>query len=1117
MHNAATGLANSALSARGRARQRALRAAHRTRRTLDRRSRSPPFLRHLVSRLLARAARRDVRGSALSLDHCGQLPDGRARASGSAHRGDAPRGHRRRIPHPRLLHRVHARGSRRCALLHLSESVRLLHAHLGDGRRLPPPLRGLGGGGPLLLSPHRVLVSEAVGHRRGQEGLHRQPRGRLRLRPRRHAHLDDLRHADLPRRLQQGHRRGEHGHLSRHCSPPLHWRLRQVRPAPALHLAARRHGGPHARVRPHPRRHHGDGGRVHGGALPQALRDGASLPGDRGVGRRPHRALRGHHRRGSDRHQARARLLHHQPARLHVRGRGRGRVRRGHLPSRDPRLLQGPSLPWRGQRHPRSPRRAGPAQDGRHRPAHARHHHHLPGGRRGSGRSSTVRGLLLQGRDPRRHLPPRGPSATLVHPPRGRVPHRAIHLASRAPRLLRTAAHVEGASAPHPRVARGDDHSPRRAGHPHGGGGHHRRPLRARHGVHPLSRPRGTLDGGGARRRGRPRPRRRVGDRGPRRRIRGLARVRTRTGRRGADRGGAEPDPSARAEQVLRGRALRRPLREAAPSPLPVVRADLRRQGDRRARQRRGPCRHRVGPVAAPPPDRLRHELRARHAAGRRRARRVPPRGPSVSAVLSTVTFLPVLGALVVFVLPRRSEGLVKATALVTSLIAFAASVPLYARFDAGTAEYQFVEQRAWMPAFGISYHLGVDGISLLLVLLTTFLMPLTLLASWHSVERRWKEFAITMLLLETGMLGVFVALDLFLFYIFWEAMLIPMYLVIGIWGGPNRVYAAVKFVLYTLVGSLLMLVAILALYFQHGAATGVFTYDLPVIARWVVPGGRGQSLLFLTWLPDAHVEAPTPGSVILAGVLLKMGTYGFLRFYLPLFPQAALAFAPWMFALAVIGILYGAWVSTVQPDIKKLVAYSSVSHLGFVVLGLFTLNQQGMVGSIIQMVNHGLSTGALFLIVGMLYERRHTRLIVDFGGLWKIVPALSVLFLVVTFSSIGLPGLNGFVGEFLILVGAFQVSRPLAVIATTGIIFAAVYMLWMYQRVIFGEVTRDENRRLSDLSAREWVILVPVLAFIFWIGIYPVSFTGKTETSVRALITQVQTKAAATVALASP
>src|SRR5882724_8083709 len=499
--------------------------------------------------------------------------------------------------------------------------------------------------------------------------------------------------------------------------------------------------------------------------------------------------------------------------------------------------------------------------------------------------------------------------------------------------------------------------------------------------------------------------------------------------------------------------------------------------------------------------------------------------------LLTVVTFLPALGALLVFFLPRGRPDLVKATGFGVAAATFLASVPLYLRFDGADASYQFVEYRPWMPSLGISYHLGIDGISLLLVLLTTFLMPLTMLSAWHAIESRWKEFAITMLLLETGMLGVFVALDLFLFYIFWEAMLIPMYLIIGIWGGPNRVYAAVKFVLYTLVGSLLMLVAILVLYFQHGAATGVYTYDLPVIARWLVPGGRGQSLLFLafalafaikvpmwpfhTWLPDAHVEAPTPGSVILAGVLLKMGTYGFLRFCLPLFPQAALAFAPWMFTLAVIGILYGAWVSTVQPDIKKLVAYSSVSHLGFVVLGLFTLNEQGMVGGIIQMINHGLSTGALFLIVGMLYERRHTRLIADFGGLWKVVPALSVLFLIVTLSSIGLPGLNGFVGEFLILVGAFQISRPLAVIATSGIIFAAVYMLWMYQRVIFGEVTHEANRGLRDLTTREWAVLVPVVTLIFWIGIYPLSFTGKTEASVRELITQVQTKAAATVALA--
>jgi NADH-quinone oxidoreductase subunit M len=378
----------------------------------------------------------------------------------------------------------------------------------------------------------------------------------------------------------------------------------------------------------------------------------------------------------------------------------------------------------------------------------------------------------------------------------------------------------------------------------------------------------------------------------------------------------------------------------------------------------------------------------------------------------------------------------------------------------------------------------------------------------------------------------VFAALDAVLFYVFFEATLIPMFIIIGIWGGPNRVYAAVKFILYTLFGSLLMLVAILALYFINGAATGAYTFDLPVLARYVLPAGRAQNLMFLafalafaikvpmwpfhTWLPDAHTEAPTPGSVILAGVLLKMGTYGFLRFCLPLFPQATMAFAPWMFALAVIGIIYGAWVSTVQADMKKLVAYSSVSHLGFVVLGLFTLNPQGMVGAIIQMVNHGLSTGALFLIVGMLYERRHTRLIAEYGGLWKIVPALSVLFLIVTFSSIGLPGLNGFVGEFLILVGAFQVHRPAAVLATTGIIFAAVYLLWMYQRVIFGDITHEENRTLPDLSLREWVILVPVLACIIWIGVYPVALTGKTEASVQALIIQVQTKSAASTAMAA-
>ena len=498
--------------------------------------------------------------------------------------------------------------------------------------------------------------------------------------------------------------------------------------------------------------------------------------------------------------------------------------------------------------------------------------------------------------------------------------------------------------------------------------------------------------------------------------------------------------------------------------------------------------------------------------------------------LLTLVTFLPAVGAVLVLLLPRRQEGVTKLVTLGATLVTFVISLPVYFRFDATSADYQFVEQRAWIPSLGVSYHVGVDGISVLLVLLTTFLMPLVLLSSWTSVESRWKEFAITMLLLETGMLGVFVALDLFLFYVFWEAMLIPMYLIIGIWGGPNRVYAAVKFILYTLAGSLLMLVAILFVYFQHGAATNIYTFDLPVLVRFVIPSGLTQDLLFLafalafaikvpmvpvhTWLPDAHVEAPTAGSVILAGVLRKMGTYGFLRFCLPLFPQASMTWAPWIFTLSVIGIIYGAWVSTVQPDIKKLVAYSSVSHLGFVVLGLFTLTPQGMVGGIIQMVNHGLSTGALFLMVGMIYERRHTRLIADFGGLWKVIPAFSVLFLIVCLSSLGLPGLNGFVGEFLILLGTFQVHRLAAVLATSGIIFAAVYLLWMYQRVCFGEVTHEANRRLTDLSPREWAVLLPVLLFIVWIGVYPTTFTTMTEPSVQALITQVQTKAQATSAL---
>ncbi|HEY7139242.1 MAG TPA: NADH-quinone oxidoreductase subunit M [Methylomirabilota bacterium] len=491
--------------------------------------------------------------------------------------------------------------------------------------------------------------------------------------------------------------------------------------------------------------------------------------------------------------------------------------------------------------------------------------------------------------------------------------------------------------------------------------------------------------------------------------------------------------------------------------------------------------------------------------------------------LLSTLVWLPTLGAAALVLLDRRDTRRLRQVALAVTTVTFAVSGLLWVGFDRARPGMQFVEERAWIPGAGISYHLGVDGISLLLVLLTTFLTPLCLLSAWTQITTRVKEFLVAMCLLETGMLGVFVALDLFLFFVFWEAMLIPMYLIIGVWGGPRRVYAAVKFILYTMAGSALMLLAILTLYFLQDRGAASFDYaavlQLRIAPPLQVPLFLAFALAFAikvpmvpfhTWLPDAHVEAPTAGSVILAGVLLKMGTYGFLRFGLPLFPDASVRLAPVIVGLALVGILYGAWVSTVQPDMKKLVAYSSVSHLGFVMLGLFTFTAQGLTGGIIQMVNHGLSTGALFLLIGMIYERRHSRLIADFGGLWAIVPVFSAILLVVTFSSIGLPGLNGFVGEFLILIGAFQWSRPVAVLGTAGIVFAAVYLLWMYQRVIFGEVRHEENRRLRDLNAREVWTLVPVLALIVWIGVYPKPFTAVTERAVADLLQVVRDKRAA-------
>jgi NADH-quinone oxidoreductase subunit M len=492
--------------------------------------------------------------------------------------------------------------------------------------------------------------------------------------------------------------------------------------------------------------------------------------------------------------------------------------------------------------------------------------------------------------------------------------------------------------------------------------------------------------------------------------------------------------------------------------------------------------------------------------------------------ILSAITFLPILGVLVLFFIPKANHRLLKTTTFMVTVINFLISLPLFLDFDGSSSEMQFVERIPWIEQYGITYHVGIDGISLFLVLLTTLLSMIAVLACWADIQKKVKEFMICLLFLETGMVGVFISLDLFLFYCFWEVMLIPMYLLIGIWGSPaRRIYAAVKFFLYTMFGSLLMLVAILYLYFFNGSITGTYTFDLIELYRLTIPY-HIQIWLFLafalafaikvpmfpfhTWLPDAHTEAPTVGSVLLAAVLLKMGTYGFLRFNLPLFPSASVEFIPLISILAIIGIIYGALVAMVQKDVKRLVAFSSVSHLGFVMLGLFTFTIQGISGGILQMLNHGFSTGALFLIVGMIYERRHTRLIEDFGGLAKVMPIYATFFMIVTLSSIGLPGLNGFVGEFLILIGTFKVNVSYAVFAATGVILSAVYMLWMFQRVMFGEVTREENRKLKDLSLREIIVLIPIILFIIQIGVYPKPYLSRMEPTVKNLITIVHQKA---------
>ena len=490
---------------------------------------------------------------------------------------------------------------------------------------------------------------------------------------------------------------------------------------------------------------------------------------------------------------------------------------------------------------------------------------------------------------------------------------------------------------------------------------------------------------------------------------------------------------------------------------------------------------------------------------------------------LILVTFFPLVGVLVLLFIPPDRKNALRWTTLAASLLTFGLSIWMLTLFDKSNPDLQLGFTLPWIQVAGwnISFAMGVDGLSILLVLLTTFLTPISILSTWTAVEERVKDFMIFFLLLEVGMLGVFLAQDLFLFYIFWEFTLVPMYFLIGIWGGPRRIYAAIKFFLYTMAGSILMLLAILWLGIYQG------TFSVPeLIAKGGIPASI-QLWLFLafaaafaikvpmwplhSWLPDAHVEAPTAGSVILAGVLLKMGTYGFLRFNLTMFPQAALKAAPWMALLAVIGIIYGAAVSYAQKDIKKLVAYSSVSHLGFVMLGLFALNPQGLEGGILQMINHGLSTGALFLLVGMVYEQTHTREFSVYGGLWKIMPIFGTVMLIVSLSSMGLPGLNGFIGEFAILLGAFgskAIGSPwFAGVAAAGVIMAAIYILYMFQKIFLGpegsivEEVKKHGHALRDLNLREIVTIVPLLVFIFWIGLYPKPFFALMAPAVEKLL----------------
>jgi NADH-quinone oxidoreductase subunit M len=487
--------------------------------------------------------------------------------------------------------------------------------------------------------------------------------------------------------------------------------------------------------------------------------------------------------------------------------------------------------------------------------------------------------------------------------------------------------------------------------------------------------------------------------------------------------------------------------------------------------------------------------------------------------LLSAVLLVPMAGAVACLALPSSRPDRIRWVAAVAAFAGLALAVPLWAWFDPEALGYQFVEEAAWMPEAGVAYRLGLDGVSLLLVLLTLLLLPLVLLASWRTIQVRVKEYHVVLLLLQVGMLGVFASLDAFLFYVFWEVMLVPMYFLIGVWGGQNRVRAAVKFFLYTIFGSVLMLLALLWLWSANGRSFDMTTMEglaLPVhVQHWLFAGFflafaiKVPMFPFHTWLPDAHGEAPTGGSVILAGVLLKMGTYGFVRFAIPMLPDATRAWLPALLVLSVIGIVYGALTAMAQQDVKQLVAYSSVSHLGFVMLGVFCLNPNGLSGGLLQMVNHGISTGALFLLVGILYERRHTKRIADFGGIASSMPLYATIFVIVTMSSIGLPALNGFVGELMILIGSVELALQgwhwmvLVAFAASGVVLGAAYMLWMTRRVLFGPVTHRENERLSDVKpfGLEFWSLAPLVALCFWIGLYPKPFLAVLDAPVAKLV----------------